>query len=202
MKRMHDKKQLSGGVTEEQFEELVRATPTDVRAVVDQGQIQLQMEHDGNVLSIDDQFGKTINYSKWINTPFYRGYLNMDLFSCECDVNGNSETIDILIRGEIKMEKYITQQTTELEPGDGLADIHPFESIVLIDCIESDGTYIYYGMAMISPILDGIQVIGISLSWVNSLGQQQSINITNQAITDSYQALIVCQYGNSILLDA
>lgn len=74
MKRMHDKKQLGGGVTEEQFEELVRATPTDCRLVYNQGKPQLQLEHDSNVLSIDTDFGDVLKNAflgEGINTYSY-----------------------------------------------------------------------------------------------------------------------------------
>lgn len=56
-KRMWTKeeiKNMGGGVTEEQFEELVKVTPTDVNVVQDQGKWQIQLEHDSNVLSITD----------------------------------------------------------------------------------------------------------------------------------------------------
>ena len=36
------------------FEELVRATPTDVSIIEDQGKLELMLEHDGNVLAIND----------------------------------------------------------------------------------------------------------------------------------------------------
>ena len=39
---------------ENTFEDLVRVTPTDVRVVKDQDKWQLQLEHDNNVLSIDE----------------------------------------------------------------------------------------------------------------------------------------------------
>lgn len=41
-------------VSKDNFEELVRETPTDVRVVKDQNKWQLQLEHDSNVLSIDE----------------------------------------------------------------------------------------------------------------------------------------------------
>lgn len=36
------------------FEDLVRATPTDVSIIEDQGKLELMLEHDGNVLAIND----------------------------------------------------------------------------------------------------------------------------------------------------
>ncbi len=51
---------VEGGVSETQFEELVKATPTDVRAIINEDNLQLQVEHDGQVLAIDNDFGKTV----------------------------------------------------------------------------------------------------------------------------------------------
>ena len=41
-------------VTSYLYEELVRATPTDVSIIEDQGKLELMLEHDGNVLAIND----------------------------------------------------------------------------------------------------------------------------------------------------
>lgn len=41
-------------VSQEQYEELVKVVPTDVHIVQDQGKWQIQLEHDGIVLSITD----------------------------------------------------------------------------------------------------------------------------------------------------
>lgn len=53
---------LSG--LENTFEDLVRATPTDVRVVKNQDKWQLQLEHDSNVLSIDDGLQTALNENK------------------------------------------------------------------------------------------------------------------------------------------
>ena len=58
-KRMWTKEEIKeiskeGVVTEEQFEELVKVTPTDVSIIEDQGKLELMLEHDGNVLAIND----------------------------------------------------------------------------------------------------------------------------------------------------
>lgn len=56
-KRMWTKEEIEGmggGVSEEQFEELVRATPTEVSIIEDQGKLELMLEHDGNVLAVND----------------------------------------------------------------------------------------------------------------------------------------------------
>lgn len=50
-------------IKETSFNELTqldKVIPTDVRLVADQGALQLQLEHDSNVLSIDDDFGTTL----------------------------------------------------------------------------------------------------------------------------------------------
>lgn len=75
MKRMHDKKQLACEVTEEEFEELVRATPTLVRLVENEGDLQLQTEHDTTVLDIDTDFTRVFltYFSKMmtgVDTPY------------------------------------------------------------------------------------------------------------------------------------
>lgn len=50
-----------------QFYELVEVTPTDVRLIEDQGKLQLQLEHDSQVLSIDEDvnnlLGSKVGYS-------------------------------------------------------------------------------------------------------------------------------------------
>lgn len=45
---------ISELVNESEFEELVRATPTSVSIIEDQGKLELMLEHDGNVLDINE----------------------------------------------------------------------------------------------------------------------------------------------------
>lgn len=53
---------IEGYVTEEQFEELVKVTPTDVNIVEDQGVWQIQLKHDSEVLSITDM----TPFTRWV----------------------------------------------------------------------------------------------------------------------------------------
>lgn len=41
-------------ITSYMYEELVRSTPTDVSIIEDQGKLELMLEHDGNVLAVND----------------------------------------------------------------------------------------------------------------------------------------------------
>lgn len=75
---------MGGGVSEEQFEELVRATPTDVNIVKDQDKWQIQLEHDSNVLSITDM------------TPFVNEINNLINNKISVVVNDDN-TIDLTI---------------------------------------------------------------------------------------------------------
>lgn len=50
----------SNFTSKEEFEELVRETPTIARLVENVGELQLQLEHDSNVLDIDTDFGHTL----------------------------------------------------------------------------------------------------------------------------------------------
>lgn len=47
---------LSAGITEETFEELVKVTPTSCRLVNNEGKLELQLKHDSKVLDIDNHF--------------------------------------------------------------------------------------------------------------------------------------------------
>lgn len=67
---------VSDYVSKDSFEELVRATPTDVRVVKDQDKWQLQLEHDSNVLSIDEGLQTALNSVG--STPLYIHELPLD----------------------------------------------------------------------------------------------------------------------------
>lgn len=41
-------------INDDDFENLVRVTPTDVSIIEDEGKLELMLEHDGNVLSVND----------------------------------------------------------------------------------------------------------------------------------------------------
>lgn len=48
-------------VTDGRYEDLVKSIPTDVRLVEDEGKLQLQLEHDSEVLSIDEGVNDVLN---------------------------------------------------------------------------------------------------------------------------------------------
>lgn len=173
MKRMHDKKQLGGGVTEEQFEDLVRATPTDIRAVVDQGQIQLQLEHDGNVLSIDENLAPIIQgiHGAASKTEYF-AYLSLILISVSATYNGNSAySLDITLDGIGRTSNIISSSAPESMAQELINT--GFNGAILVDILKNDGTHIYYGMATVYTSIDG----EINIYWKDSSGNQHSVFI-------------------------
>ena len=81
----------SNYTTKEEFEELVRETPTIVRLVENLGKLQLQLEHDTNVLGIDDEFAPIL-FDKLFGTQSYSSYFYIQ----QLDLEGyNGELIHI-----------------------------------------------------------------------------------------------------------
>ena len=72
----------SNFTSKDEFEELVRETPTIARLVENVGKLQLQLEHDSNVLDIDTDFGHTLlnfilDKSEW-QSIYYIEYLTLE----------------------------------------------------------------------------------------------------------------------------
>ena len=162
MKRMHDKKQLSGGVSEEQFEDLVRATPTDCRLVEDQGQLQLQLEHDGNVLGIDTDFGDTMSRT------WGRGLYQIIPTMLSADLVGNfsngSDTYTgyIFLYGFVFVDRKIPQYNEDADDGFLEQFIYlirgAFDGFVHCTIEEDDGTLVFSGNVKISTDDTDIQI--------------------------------------------
>lgn len=81
-----------------QYEDLVKATPTDVHLVEDQGKLQLQLEHDSEVLSIDegvnDILGRNFGYRE-VDAIEYSGYITISgsLNGVDCEITLKSDSM-------------------------------------------------------------------------------------------------------------
>ena len=87
-------------VNEHTFEDLVKSTPTDVRLVEDQGKLQLQLEHDSEVLSIDkgvnDLLGTKFGYDLTIGSG-YNGEMIL--------TDGDNDEYVVMIYGDFAFEE-------------------------------------------------------------------------------------------------
>ena len=72
--------------------------PTDVRLVSDQGKLQLQMEHDTNVLSIDDQFDTTLRTNLFRTTTVTGSVLPAGDISVSAHIIANVPTRSTMIQ--------------------------------------------------------------------------------------------------------
>ena len=176
MKRMHDKKQLAGGVTEEQFEELVRETPTDARAVIDQGKVQLQLEHDGNVLGIDDQFGETM-CAGWPTSIKYPTYVYIAFESVDFNEESNYLTGDIIISGYGLAGSKIGNNGSSIE---GIKSFLGNTIIYDLDVAIRDdmGEIIFTGKCDVTGT--GTNIVILAQEWFN----ERYINIPLNRLTD------------------